>query len=141
MILLDTNVISELVRPSPSSIVMKWIEVQPPFEFATSSVVEAEIKYGIASMPNGKKREFLASKIDELFGHLFVERVFPFERDAARYFAEFVAHRRTIGRPLNTFDAMIAATAAATGSALATRDTSDFADLDLKLINPWDFSP
>ena len=137
MILLDTNVISELTRPNPSQEVALWLDEQESPNFVTSVIVETEILFGLLSLPQGSRRSRLISLTERVMETLVEGRVLPFDRNAAKEFAIAASHRRALGRPLNLFDGMIAATALATGAVVATRNLSDFDGLGLTLINPW----
>lgn len=138
MIVLDTNVLSEAMRPTPDPAFAAWLVAQPPATLWTTSVTEAEMRVGAALMPAGRRRDALVAVLDRFFGVLFTGRVLPFERGAAARYADVVAVRRRAGRPVQTADAMIAATALAAGATLlATRNTRDFENLGLGLVDPW----
>jgi toxin FitB len=111
MIILDTNVISELMRPKPSAQVAIWIAQQPGTELFTTSITEAEIFYGIELLGRGKRREALLAAAEAMFSQDFAGRVFGFDSDAARGFAKIGAARRALGRPISHADAQIAALA------------------------------
>ena len=137
MIVLDSNVLSEILRPVPESRVLDWITAQPRSALFTTTVVEGEILYGIRLLPDGARRDALMQAVAAIFGEDFAGRVLPFDRDAAVAYAEIAASRRLAGRPISQFDAMIAAVARSRGASLATRNTKDFADSGIGLINPW----
>lgn len=137
MIVLDTNVVSELMRLSPDPLVVGWAERQVPAEVVTSAVTVAEIGYGIARLPAGRRRELLAAAAEEVFG-AFASRVLPFDAAAAAHYATIVVAREQTGTPISGFDAQIAAICRAHSARLATRNTADFAELELELIDPWD---
>ena len=137
MIVLDTNVLSELVRSEPAAVVFAWVSAQPRAMLYTTSVNQAEILYGIAVLPEGRRRVALAAAAEAMFADDFAARVLPFDQAAAVHYAEIVAARRREGRPIEAMDAQIAATALVAGAALATRDTRDFAGCGLAVINPW----
>jgi toxin FitB len=136
VIVLDTNVLSELMRSEPAAAVFAWVSAQPRATLYTTSVSKAEILYGIAVLPEGRRSLALAA--EAMFADDFEGRVLPFDEAAAVHYAEIVAARRREGRPIEAFDAQIAATALVAGAGLATRDTGDFAGCGLTLINPWD---
>jgi predicted nucleic acid-binding protein len=137
MIVLDTNVLSEVLRARPDPAVLSWSLSFPPDMIAAAAVTEAEIRLGIARLPEGKRREALAVAADRLFVRM-ADRVLPFGRAAVPHYAAFMASRRAAGRPASLPDAMIAATALAAGAtAIATRDTAGFEGCGLPLINPW----
>ena len=137
MIVLDTNVVSELLRPSPSSNVESWLASQVASSIYFTAVGEAELRYGLAVLPPGKKRDKLAQVIEEILAEDFRDRVLVFDREAARFYAVIAAHRRAEGRPISSFDCQIAAIARAHNAALATRNEKDFQGCRVKLINPW----
>ena len=137
MILLDTNVLSELLRPVPEPGVLGWLERQPAVSIYTTTVTQAEILLGVAVMPAGKRRNQLAAAVAAIFADDFVERVLPFDGDAAVAFADIVAARRSRGTPISQFDAMIAALARSRGAQLATRNVEDFAHCGIVVVNPW----
>lgn len=138
MIVLDTNVLSELMRSQPAAAVFAWVAAPPRATLCTTSVSKAEILYGIAALPEGRRRQTLAAAAEAMFAEDFAGRVLPFDEAAAAHYAEIVAARRRGGRPIEAFDAQIAATARAAGAGLATRDVGDFADCGLTLVNPWE---
>jgi predicted nucleic acid-binding protein len=137
VIILDTNVISELMRPQPHPAVVTWIAAHPNTQLYTTSVNKAEILYGIAALPEGRRRAALIAAAEAMFAEDLADRVLPFNDVAADHYAEIVTARRRAGRPTEAFDALIAATALAAGADLATRDVSGFENLGLTLINPW----
>jgi predicted nucleic acid-binding protein len=137
MIVLDTNVLSELMSASPQPVVGHWIARQAGRQLFTTSISMAEILQGIEMLPQGKRRTGLTVAAQTMFSGFFPGRVLPFNEDAARAFAPIAANRRTRGRPISLFDAQIAAIARASGATLATRDTADFEDCGVRLVNPW----
>lgn len=136
MIVLDTNVVSELMKPSPSAAVTEWVRAQTGSELCTTSITLAEILYGIAQLPNGRRKEFLHSTASEVFA-AFEDQVLPFDSSAAPHYAEVVRGRDQIGLPIDGFDAQIASICRAHDAALATRNLKDFRHTDLNLIDPW----
>jgi predicted nucleic acid-binding protein len=137
MIVLDTNVISELMRPEPDPVVFAWTAAQARDMLYTTSVNKAEILYGIAALPTGRRRTALTEAAEAMFGDDFLDRVLPFDGAAAVHYAEIVVARRRTGNPIEAFDAQIAATALVFGDEIATRDVGGFAACGLTLINPW----
>ncbi len=138
MIVLDTNVLSELARPEPNAAVLSWVASQRRAELCTTAISEAELAYGLALLPKGRRRDALAQATARLLGEGLGGRVLPFDRAAAAAYGEFVAGRRAAGKPVATADAQIAATAKARGaSLLATRDTSGFQGCGVSLVDPW----
>jgi len=140
MIILDTNVLSELMRPKPSPRVAAWVAKQPATELFTTSITEAEVFYGIELLTKGKRREGLLAAAEAMFAEDLAGRIFGFESDAARVFSKIAAHRRALGKPISHADAQIAAIAQVRGAKLATRNVADFDDCGLDVIDPWDGS-
>jgi len=138
MIVLDTNVLSELMRSQPGAAVFAWVAAQPRAALYTTSVNKAEIFDGISVLPEGRRRSALAVAAEAMFIDDFAGRVLPFDEAAAVHYADIVAARRREGRPIEAFDAQIAATARVAGAELATRDVGDFAGCGLILVNPWE---
>ncbi|MFN8121975.1 MAG: type II toxin-antitoxin system VapC family toxin [Thermoleophilia bacterium] len=136
MIVLDTNVVSELMRAEPAAAVLTWFDAQPPSEPGITAITAAEIRYGRMSMPPGRRRDRLELNADEVFG-LFPDRVLPFDGRAAAAYAEILCHREAIGRPMDGFDAQIAAICLIHGAVLATRNVRDFADTGVRVVDPW----
>jgi hypothetical protein len=137
MIVLDTNVISEAMSSSPNPTVTRWLSDHPSSLLFTTTISLAEILYGIELLPHGKRRSGLLLVTENMFPKLFAERVLPFDEAAARVFAPIAVHRRSTGRPMTLFDAQIAAIAKANGAALATRNTADFEQCGVGVVNPW----
>ena len=137
MIVLDTNVVSELMRDEPRAEVLVWLDGRPSRELFVTAVTEAEVRAGIAFLPAGERRRGIAEAADRLLGGLFAGRVLPFDSGAARVYTEVAAARRTAGRPVSLADGQIAAIARSRGMALATRNVRDFADTGVDLVNPW----
>lgn len=140
MIVIDTNVVSELMRAQPHPKVFAWVAAQPRATLYTTSVTQAEILYGIAALPEGRRRAALAAAADAMFAEDFADRVLPFNGAAAARYAEIVTSRQRAGSPIEAFDALIAATASAVGADVATRDVGGFEGCGLTLINPWEAS-
>jgi hypothetical protein len=137
MIVLDTNVISELMRPESHPAVLAWVAAQPRATLYTTGINQAEILYGIAVLPDGRRRTALAAAAEAMFADDFADRVLPFSGAAAMHYANIVAARRRAGTPIEGFDALIAATALAAGADIATRDIGGFDGCGLTLIDPW----
>lgn len=138
MIILDTNVLSELMRPEPSRQVVRWVAAQPVRALFTTAITQAEILLGLALLPHGKRRRALETAVDEMFAEDFDGRVLAFDSSAAPSFASVVAKRRQDGRPISQADAQIVAIAACHGARVATRNVSDFEDCGIGLVNPWE---
>ena len=138
MIVLDTNVLSEIMRPSPNPVVFSWLASQPRPILFTTSVNQAEILYGIAALDDGQRKRGLAAAAEAMFEEEFAGRVLAFSDAAAPHYARIVAARRRMGNPIEGFDALIAATALAAGASVATRDVGGFADCGVAIVNPWE---
>ena len=136
MIVLDTNVISEAMKPEPHPAVRAWLNEQAAETLYLSSVTLAELLFGIATVPAGKRKNMLSRALDGLM-ELFGERVLPFDAQAARHYAELAVKARAGGRGFPTPDGYIAATAASRGFMVASRDTAPFEAGGLQVINPW----
>ena len=138
MILLDTNVVSELMRPAPEPKVLAWLDAQPEADVWISAVTVGEIRLGIGLLPDGKRKERLAGLAEAMFQEDFSGSCLSYDMLAAAEYAEIVATRTRLGRPISVEDAQIAAMARSGGLTLATRNTKDFSDIDeLPLVNPW----
>lgn len=132
MFVLDTNVVSELMRERPTPKVLGWVDEQFTSSLFVTSVTEAEIRTGIAILPVGERRSGLAAAAERLFGVFFAERILPFDSDAAQAYATLAAERRTAGRPISQFDCQIAAVARSNGASIVTRDVDGFEGCGLK---------
>jgi len=138
MFLLDTNVISETMRERPNPVVSAWIDEQPEEELWTASVVIAELLAGIESMASGRKQNSLREAVEGMLVEDFRGQVLTFNLPAARLYAQILASRKRLGRPIRELDAQIAAIARVHSATLATRNVEDFAHCDLVVVNPWD---
>lgn len=137
MIILDTNVLSECLRPKPDPHVLAWFSAQSRASLFTTTIVESEILYGIRLLPDGARKVALTEAIRAIFDHDFSGRVLSFDRGAASAYAELASSRKAAGRPIAQFDAMIAAVTYSTGAVLATRNLKDFEECKIDLLNPW----
>jgi toxin FitB len=137
MIVLDTNVLSEILRPAPEPRVLAWLDDQPPASLFTSAVTQGEILYGIRLLPDRQRRRKLWDAAVAIFAEDFAGRVLSFDGDAAGVYAEIGASRRAARRPISQFDATIAAITRSRGASLATRNTKDFEGCGIKVVNPW----
>ncbi len=136
--LVDTNVLSELMRPTPAPEVLAWFAQQAQSLIQTSAITQAEVLSGIALLPPGQRRDGLALAAEQLFEHDLAGRCLVFGSAAAKQYALVVAQRQRAGRPMATEDAQIAAIALAADLHLVTRNTKDFIDIpDLTVVNPW----
>ncbi|MBZ9807632.1 type II toxin-antitoxin system VapC family toxin [Mesorhizobium sp. BR1-1-9] len=138
MILIDTNVISEPWKPAPDRRVIAWIDAQAVETLYLSAVTVAELRFGIAAMPAGQRRAVLHDRLEQDALPLFAGRILPFDLDASRAYAKLMVQARASGKAIGNADGYIAATAAANGLTVATRDTSPFAAAGLNTINPWE---
>ncbi len=138
MIVLDTNVISELLRPQPANQVETWLAEQDGAEIYFTTVGEAELRHGVALLPEGKRRSTLLQSIEDILNEDFFGRILSFDRAAAYAYAAIASERRAAGRPISQFDCQIAAIARANQAAIATRNTDDFGGCGIVVVNPWD---
>jgi predicted nucleic acid-binding protein len=137
VIVLDTNVLSELMRPEPAEPVVAWVSSQTATSQYTTTITQAEILYGILLLSAGKRRTRLLAAAEAMFAEDFAGRVLGFGSDAAPLYARIAAERRRLGRPISHFDAQIAAIARANGAKVVTRNMADFRGCGVELIDPW----
>jgi len=137
MIVLDINVLSELMRPEPSAAVEHWLAEQPAVSLFISAITEAELRYGLALLPHGKRRAKLLVEAEAMLVEDFAGRILPFDSPAASAYAQIASERRMAGRPIAQADAQIAAVSRSRGAALATRNVPDFENCGITLVNPW----
>ena len=137
MILIDTNVVSELMRAEPAQIVLDWFGRCDAADLFISAVTEAELRTGVAILPQGQRRDRLQQALDAMIDQDFRGRVLPFDSLAAKAYAEIAAQRRAAGRPIAEADCQIAAIARATDTPIATRNVKDFDGCGVRVINPW----
>jgi predicted nucleic acid-binding protein len=140
MIVLDTNVLSEMMKAAPDRNVNAWLAAEPAAGLFISTITEAELHFGAALLPVGKRRQGLIEAIESLLTVDFAGRIIPFDSPAARAFASIAADRRRAGRPISQSDAQIAAIAQSRGASVATRKIADFDGCGIDLINPWTVS-
>ena len=138
MILLDTNVVSEMMRPNPDANVTNWTSQQPLSSLYFSTIGEAELRYGAEILPPGQRRERLLTEIEQMLREDFGGRILPFDSYAARVYALIAAARRATGNPISHADCQIAAVARSVGASVATRDVAGFEGCGIEVINPWD---
>jgi toxin FitB len=136
MILLDTNVVSEAMKPEPNPAVRNWLDEQAAETLYLSSVTIAELMFGIGTLPKGRRKDKLAAALDGVL-ELFTDRILPFDIGAARRYADLAVKARAAGKGFPTPDGYIAATAASREFAVASRDTSAFIAAGLTVIDPW----
>jgi predicted nucleic acid-binding protein len=137
VILLDTNVLSELMRGDPEARVVAWMAAHSPSQLFATTISQAEILYGIGLLAEGRRRQALTRSAEEMFAIDFAARMLPFDSAAARAFAQIAVSRRRAGRVIGTADAMIAAIAHSRGAAVATRNVEDFRGCGVEIIDPW----
>jgi toxin FitB len=137
MIIIDTNVISELLRPIPEPAVEAWLGEQDGLSIYLTAISEAELRYGVAVMSSGKRHDGLGVAIDRILRDDMAGRILSFDSAAARAYADIAATRRTAGKPISQADCQIAAIARAHNAPVATRNTPDFEGCGIDLINPW----
>ena len=142
MIILDTNILSEIMRPAPAPQVMAWLRQQPLSTLAVTAITLAEIRYGLERLAEGARRRNLEERFQAFLARGFDdERILVFDAAAAIAYSTLVVEREKAGRPIDAFDAMIAAIARREGASVATRDRSGFENCGVDLINPWDYRP
>lgn len=141
MIVLDTNVISELWRAAPDRNVLHWVDAQAIDTLYLSAVTAAELRFGLASMPAGKRRRIYEDRLENEVLPVFSGRVLAFDLEATRAYADLMVRAKAAGRPIGLADGYIAATAAARNLMVATRDTHPFEAVGLETINPWVVKP
>ena len=137
MIILDTNVLSEVMKPTPDAEVLAWMDAQPAAELYTTSITQAEILHGLMLLPAGRRRRALEAAATSMFMEDFEGRILGFGTDAALPYARIASERRRTGRPISHFDAQIAAIARSTGAAIATRNLREFGGCGVTLVDPW----
>jgi predicted nucleic acid-binding protein len=141
MIILDTNIVSEVWRPNASPAVLDWLGSQPSLSLYLCTPVLAELRYGMERLAPGRRKDILIAAIDHIENEGYRDRILPLDAAAAAEFGRLMVKRDRAGRRMETMDGLIAAIAAVNGAPLATRDIRDFADLGLQVINPFDAKP
>ena len=141
MIVLDTNVVSELMRPRGEAHVIAWADEQPADRVYLTAVTTAELRYGVARMPDGRRKTDLADRLQRTIAEEFASRILSFDDNAAALYADIVMGRERRGLPISMADAQIAAICRHHGAGLATRNTKDFAHTGIDVIDPWDPTP
>ena len=141
MIVLDTNVLSELLRSAPAPQVEAWLSARDGAAVYFTAVGEAELRHGVAILPAGRRRTALSGAIEAILEKDFRDRILPFDRAAARAYADIAAKRRSAGRPISHFDCQIAAIARSHEAAVATRNTADYEGCGIEVIDPWRQKP
>jgi len=136
MIVVDTNVVSELMKAEPNESVRRWTLAQPGAALYTTAITLAEILYGIERLPSGQRKELLRSTATDVFA-AFADKVLPFDANAAAQYSHIVDTRDRLGQPIDGFDAQIASICRANDHLLATRNTKDFEHAGINLVDPW----
>lgn len=137
MFILDTNVISELMRAEPNTGVVEWVAARPASSLFVTTVTEAELRFGVALLPSGRRKTGLQQALEAMLREDFAQRILPFDRDAASAYADILAHRQQTGRPMAQFDAQIAAIARSRDAVVVTRNRGDFTDCGIAVVDPW----
>ena len=137
MIILDTNVISELIRPEPSPAVVEYFKRLNRDDWYITAITAAELRSGCALLPDGKKREGLTQRVEAMLAGAFFNRILAFDAEASRTYADVAVQWRAAGRSISYFDALIAAITRSKGATLATRNTKDFVFCQILLVDPW----
>ena len=137
MFVLDTNVVSELMRLRPNPTVKAWLVSRPPARLFFSAVGEAELRYGVAAMPAGQRRDSLTAAVEDMMREDFAGRVLSFDSEAARAYARIAAACRAAGRPISQADCQIAAIADSRGATVATRNVRHFKAMGVDVVDPW----
>ena len=138
MFVLDTNVVSEFMQERPHAAVLHWLDERLARDLHVTAVTQAEVLAGIAILPEGKRRQLLATAAHSAFGGMFRDRVLPFDRLAAHAYAGIAAVRRRAGRPISQADCQIAAIAISRGGTVVTRNVRDFEGIEIAVVNPWE---
>ena len=138
MIVLDTNVLSELARPTPSRAVIDWVDAHDSSELLITALTAAEVRAGVALLPEGRRKHEIKIRMESLLIETFAGYVLAFDIDSSAHYADVLEARTRARRPISTFDAQIAAVCRQHESVLATRNTADFTDTGIQLVNPWD---
>lgn len=138
MIVLDTNVVSEVVRPSPSPNVVEWLNTQESSDLYVTAITLGEISYGVEVLPEGDRRTSLSRALNRFVDQAFRDRVLDFDRESAREYGQVMANRRKLGRPLSAPDGQIAAITRRQQFQLATRNLKDFEECGIGLVNPFE---
>jgi hypothetical protein len=137
VIVLDTNLLSEVLLPTPAERIIDWLATIPPRDLCTTAITQAELLLGVNLLPQGRRRLFLSAEIDRMLGETFSGRILHFDSAAAHEFAQIKVVRRRLGRPISDLDAQIGAIARSRGFPLATRNSCDFEDCGIEILNPW----
>lgn len=137
MIVLDTNVVSELARPAPSQAVIDWVDAQDSADLVITAVTAAEIRAGVSLLPSGRRQREIGQRMEAVITDTFAGHVLAFDVDSSPHYADILAIRTRAGRPIGGLDAQIAAVCAQHDATLATRNTADFDGIGVHLVDPW----
>jgi predicted nucleic acid-binding protein len=137
VIVLDTNVIAELIKPAPAPQVLRWVDHQDSAELVITSITAAELRAGVVVIPRGRRRETIAKQIERLINDVFGGYILPFDSSSSSHYADIVAAGRRRGRPMSALDVQIAAICRQHDATLATRNITDFEAVKLPVVNPW----
>lgn len=138
MIVLDTNVVSAVMKPVPIQSVLEWLNAHDTASLYLSAITIAEIRFGLRVLPNGKRRRTLEERFEQFIARGFAQRILAFDEPAARFYAEIMGRRRELGRPMSVLDGQIAAIARARRFAVATGNVRDFEECGLQILNPFE---
>ncbi|MFZ3179670.1 MAG: type II toxin-antitoxin system VapC family toxin [Methylocystis silviterrae] len=138
MILLDTNIVSEMMKPMGDGNIRRWMDSYSEVDFFIATPVIAELRFGLALLPDGRKKEALTRACDTIEAEIFAGQILTFDQRAAHAFARLRAKRQALGKLLNVMDALVASIASAHAMTLATRNVADFVDLDIAVVNPFE---
>jgi len=138
VIVLDTNIVSELARPTPSQVVIERVDAQESSSLVITALTAAEVRAGVALLPGGRRKQDVGLRMESLLTETFAGFVLAFDIDSSAHYAHILAGRERAGRPINAFDAQIAAACRQYEAILATRNTADFTDTGIQLLDPWD---
>ncbi len=137
MIVLDTNVLSELMRPAPAPQVLRWVDDQDGAELVTTSITAAELRAGVAVLPRGRRKETIARQVERLLDEIFGGYVLPFDSRSSSHYADILGAARRRGRHMNALDVQIAAICRQHDAMLATRNLTDFEAVTPSVVDPW----
>ncbi len=137
MIILDTNIVSEIMKSAPSRTVLDWLNAQDTASLYVTTITLAEISYGLRLLPDGQRRRLLVERFEQFIARAFDQRILSFDEAAACAYGDIMGHRKELGRPISVTDGQIAAIARVNGFGIATRNTRDFDDSQIMLTNPF----
>jgi toxin FitB len=137
VLILDTQILSEVIKPRPDPKIGGWLGAQPRDNLYTTSLAQADILYGVEQLPPGKRRSDLLAAVVEIFA-FFEKRVLAFDPDAARVYPQILLNRKMMGQPIEPANAMLAAITRSRGATLATRNTAQFSGCGIRVVNPWE---